>query len=1304
MRDEIQKVSLKGIIKRKRTTSQSKGSSRERSSLTRLVSPPQPGTCPSCRMPYDRSYKRRLVDSCGHERCYTCIGRNDICSLCLQTGISPHKVSRAGNASSTKDTSLSSSGPSPVFKHDIQCVSTENTSIPSSTLGRSKDNIQTSLHDNMQSSMQNKIETRMKTSMQDNLQTSLQMGTPGSTLDRTKRSRLANTSMDSGFFSNTNVSCYNSSPDNTLPRRRKQVVKNHDLKKSNSSTLVEGKTTLRPTHANLFSRKLSRLSTGHIHPNFPKPLYFEVPQCLPSQLSGRQWLFHEMREHMSSHLSTNRGVILAGGPGVGKTACILAMVERSCFGSAKLSKDFPSTKSSSVISGTPEDKLSLVSRHLVAYHFCQADNAPTCLLPQFVHSISAQMSQAPQLSPYFQLLQSDQTIQARLSLASCIASPSKSLITGILEPLNTLSSTGKIPASMCIIVVDGLCEAEQHRPDYGDTLASFITKHLHQFPSWLKIVCTVRSSIVDATRLMPFHTICLDNIATDERLNKDLSDYIDNRLKENPQMIQNKSKMTKNLTTKLTSHLVSKANGCFLYVKLILDFMKKGCLVIKSGSFKVLPLNLSEIYNLAFSLKFSSSQSFEQVSDLLSISLASLQPINLHELFTIFSSLSIKTEVTWNEFNERYQLISDLLVIRKDGSVMCFHPTLRDWLLRNQEKDPNKFLLDIRSGHTAIALSMSRQAKMLKPEKVLELSHHILKSNLYKNIGQELNFSHRELQAFLVSLAADDISLALGCNRNIFAPIIKVSRLLLLSGGNPNYTTEHMDHCPLLGIYSCQGNTDMVSLLLEYGADANRANARGVAPLALASGSGHLDIVKLLVQCGAQINRVDNEGVCALVMAARGGYLAVLEYLLDQDWMMDMMMEQLGLEEGVQQAVVATITHGNHLMTEMLLDLPSVDINTSDTLTGLTPLCAASTVGDRMCAEMLIKRQAAVNQWDIVHQQAPIHLAAREGHCDIVACLVAQGASVNQVDGKGRTALMLSAAGGHAGLVELLVHHGAGLEDADKEAITPLTHTIIHGHCEIAQFLLNGGANVNAVDCSGRSPLDVAVYQGNSEMVDILLDNGANMEKTDIRGIKPLDRVIGFGNADVVSVFLKKGAKLGPATWLMAEGKPDIQLILLNKLLEDGNTLYRQNKLPEAAHRYRYAIKRIPRDNPEWQETFSQLEIHLFLNLSRCERRQGQHHSAVHLASQVVSSHPHCVEAHTARAKAHKAMGMSREALLDFSSALELAPYNNDIKKAIMKLNGEIGCENQLVKLPPWVGSSESFQFMEDCSSAWSSK
>jgi len=962
---------------------------------------------------------------------------------------------------------------------------------------------------------------------------------------------ISNTSQESGFYSSAGLEDINQ----TFPRRRKDasrasVLDLHSFKQIQSTAST--------AHGHSVSSQLEcqpKYAAGH-HASQTflniKPLYFEVPHSSRSSspFIGRDWLYREMQHQLSSLLATNKGVVVRGGPGTGKTEVCLALVENSCFGRGRNQADrvtsSPVGRLIPLSSSSPPSlqvgrAIPVLSASIVAYHFCQADNAPTCLLPQFVHSISAQMSQAPQMSQYFQLLQSDQTLQARLSLASCNASPSESLITGILEPLNTLSSTGKIPDSMCIIMVDGLCEAEQHRPDYGDTLASFIAKHLHQFPSWLKIVCTVRSDMLDVARSLPFHQICLDNPDLDERLNKDLSDYISSRVNCSSHISTNiwhKKMSGMAMAEKLTKFLTLKAKGCFLYVKLILDLMERGTLTIKSSSFKSLPQSLSEIYHLTFNLHFSSSQSYEQVHDILSIALASLQPVSLSKLFNIFSASFVKPEVKWKEFQAQYQLVSEYLVARKDGSLMCFHPTLRDWLVRRRDGESTKFLCDIRTGHAAIAFSISRQAKVLKSDALLQLVHHMLKANVNKSRD---HLSNKDIQAAFLALAIEDVSLALGCSKNIFAPIIKVSRLLLLSGANPNHNTDHMDHCPILGMYSYQGNTEMVSLLLEFGSDPNRTNDQGVAPLALASGAGHLDIVKLLVQCGAQLNRVDNEEVCALVLAARGGHLTVLEYLLDQDWIMDMRVEQLGIEEAVQQALVAAISNHHYQVTETLLELLSININLSDSLTNLTPLCAASKVGDRKLVEMLLRRNTVIDKLDTADEQAPIHVAAREGHDDVVACLLAQGASVNRVDGRGRTALMLSAASGHAGLVELLVHHGAGLEDADKEAITPLTHSIIHGHCEITQCLLNRGANVNAVDCSGRSPLDVAVYQGNSDMVDILLENGANMEKLDIKGARPLDRVIGYGNAAVVTIFLKKGAKLGPATWIMAAGKPEIQ-------------------------------------------------------------------------------------------------------------------------------------------------------------------
>lgn len=44
-----------------------------------------------------------------------------------------------------------------------------------------------------------------------------------------------------------------------------------------------------------------------------------------------------------------------------------------------------------------------------------------------------------------------------------------------------------------IVLIDGLNEAEFHRPDYGDTLTSFLSRNIQKFPSWLKVITTVRT-------------------------------------------------------------------------------------------------------------------------------------------------------------------------------------------------------------------------------------------------------------------------------------------------------------------------------------------------------------------------------------------------------------------------------------------------------------------------------------------------------------------------------------------------------------------------------------------------------------------------------------------------------------------------------------------------------------------------------------------------------------------------------------------------------------------------------------------
>ena len=75
---------------------------------------------------------------------------------------------------------------------------------------------------------------------------------------------------------------------------------------------------------------------------------------------------------------------------------------------------------------------------VVAYHYCQADNTYTCLVPEFVHSIAALLCRSHQLAAYRDLLIREPQLQSMLSLRSCVQDPVAAFKRGVLEPLASL--------------------------------------------------------------------------------------------------------------------------------------------------------------------------------------------------------------------------------------------------------------------------------------------------------------------------------------------------------------------------------------------------------------------------------------------------------------------------------------------------------------------------------------------------------------------------------------------------------------------------------------------------------------------------------------------------------------------------------------------------------------------------------------------------------------------------------------------------------------------------------------------------
>lgn len=121
--------------------------------------------------------------------------------------------------------------------------------------------------------------------------------------------------------------------------------------------------------------------------------------------------------------------------------------------------------------------------------------------------------------------------------------------------------------------------------------------------------------------------------------------------------------------------------------------------------------------------------------------------------------------------------------------------------------------------------------------------------------------------------------------------------------------------------------------------------------------------------------------------------------------------------------------------------------------------------------------------------------AVKEDSIGVFNVLLKQGANLNLIDEKGRTALHYAAQRNDIFYVRNLVLAGADVTVRDGDGLTPLC-ALYKGQwyndvSESAGVLLSAGADVNATDKEGMTPLKYAKQNDDKFGVDFLMKHGA---------------------------------------------------------------------------------------------------------------------------------------------------------------------------------------------------------------------